>query len=62
MDADKEITRWLNVYRNEDGYTYFGSGHVTREAADRVVDGASGRIACLKLEFNSGDGLDKAPA
>ena len=46
----EKITRWCNFYP-------FGSGciHATREQADRLA--TSGRIACVPVTFEPGEGL-----
>lgn len=43
---------WVNFYRELRGAT--GSAHATREAADTW---RKGRIACVKVEFEEGEGL-----
>lgn len=50
VNVSKKITRWINFYR----HSYVT--HSSREAADSVAD-TSRRIACVKVEFEEGDGI-----
>lgn len=47
---------WINVYRSTDGLPYAGEICPTRKQADSVAH--DGRIACIYLSFNEGDGLN----
>ena len=47
-EVKPKITRWINIYQNFVGYE-------TKEKADGAA--GSRRIACVKVEFEKGEGL-----
>lgn len=52
VNIPEKIVRWVNVYGSSPGMFYV---HFTREEARR--NGGSDRIACLRIEFEPGEGL-----
>lgn len=51
VNTPQKLTRWLNIY--PDGrYVHF---HETRQEADESANNK--RIACIKVEFEEGEGL-----
>lgn len=56
INVPERHVRWVNVYRGLDGRMWGASLCVSREMADAHAD--CNRIACLRIEFEEGQGLD----
>ena len=48
-EVKPKITRWVNIYKA------YPLGYPSKEAADKA--GVAHRMACIKLEFEEGEGL-----
>jgi hypothetical protein len=61
INIPQKTTKWLNIYRYDrdiyDRYIYNSYIHPTQKEADNVCD--DNRIACIKIEFEEGEGLEK---
>lgn len=59
-DCSRTQTRWVNFYPPIDDMSAFHpwrtSSWVSKELADR--NAKQGRLACVKVEFSEGEGLD----
>lgn len=54
----ERCTRWINMHESQDGSFMYYAAHDSKVAAD--VAGTSStprRIACIKVEFEEGEGL-----
>lgn len=51
IEVKPKIVRWLNLY------SHTGCVHQSREQADDGAD--DNRIACIRIEFEEGEGLEK---
>jgi len=60
LRISEEPTRgvfWINIYQKDYPKDRFSAGHLTREEADR--HSRSSRLACVKIEWAEGQGLEE---
>jgi hypothetical protein len=56
VNIPQKITKWLSIYL-EDRHNYYSYLYETKEEADECS--GTTRIACIKIEFKEGEGLEK---
>lgn len=58
VEVKPKYVRWVNVYRHEfsDGI-YFGDAFENKEICDSCASDNHKRIACIRIEFEEGEGL-----
>ena len=52
-------TRWTNIYKIGGDVVYGGDWHLSKEEAEKAAAKANAtRVACLKIDFEEGQGLE----
>ena len=56
-EVKPKITRWMNVYRSVSGSNMWAGSLFESKGASNRCSAVSKRIACIKIEFEEGEGL-----
>lgn len=55
--APVKHVKWINVYKNESGYTVGNKTWKSQDDAHSGAVGSGNRIACIQIEYTEGQGL-----